>query len=486
MHRMLPRHRRVRAALPLILAVMLGACDTSAEVSRPPLVTGEPPTERVPVIVDTDLDVSDVAALAVLLRDPKVDVRAVTIVPTGTGVTTCASGRRVLRYVLEEFGAETIPFACGREDPGLDGKRFPEEWRLEADTGWGLFMPPRPQTGFPEDAVTLLTRAVDESPSAPTIVALGPWTNLEDVLVADPAIADRIAAIHAMGGAVDVPGNVIVGDLTAQSGLEWNFAADPSAVSAVFGTATPISLVPLDATNDVPIPPDLGERLAEDHAAAGGDLVYELIQRVPSRLTGEGQQLWDELAALTLSSPDLVTWDDATLIADNAGRVVRHEAGRPVRVATSADADAVETALLDALRQGPERITPFVLAGELAVRWDGSTCAFEITEGGLTPGVAALTFDNTTGDPAGVQIAGVQEPHTWAEVVDLVSTIDVESGIPPDWVTQAGGVSDEAGAGGTMTGSVRLEAGTYGPICIAGTFPDVTLRPGQPFVVAAP
>jgi inosine-uridine nucleoside N-ribohydrolase len=485
MHRMLPRRRWVRAALPLILAVILGACDTSADQSRPPLVTGEPPTERVPVIVDTDLDVSDVAALAVLLRDPKVDVRAVTIAPTGTGVTNCASGRRVLGYVLEEFGAESIPIACGREDPGLDGERFPEEWRLEADTGWGLSMPPRPQSGFPEDAVTLLTRAVDESPSAPTIVALGPWTNLEDVLVADPTIADRIAAIHAMGGAVDVPGNVIVGDLTAQSGLEWNFAADPSAVGAVFGTATPISLVPLDATNDVPIPPDLGERLAEDHAAAGADLVYELLQRVPSRLTGEGQQLWDELAALTLSSPDLVTWDDATLFADNAGRVVRHEAGRPVRVATSADAAAVETALLDALRVGPDRTTPFVLAGELAVRWDGATCASEITDA-LTPGVAALTFDNTTGDPAGVQIAGVEEPHTWDELVDLLPTLDVETAAPPDWVVDAGGVLDEAGDGGTKTGSLHLDAGTYGPICITGTWPDVSLHPGQPFVVAAP
>ena len=348
-------------------------------------------------------------------------------------------------------------------------------------------MPPRPQTGFPEDAVTLLTRTVEESPSAPTIVALGPWTNLEDVLIADPTIADRIAAIHAMGGAVDVPGNVIVGDLTAENGLEWNFAADPSAVGAVFGTATPISLVPLDATNDVPVPPDLGERLAEDHAAAGADFVYELLQRVPSRLNGEGQQLWDELAALTLSSPDLVTWDDATLIADNAGRVVRHEAGRPVRVATSADTGAVETALLDALRVGPARVTPFVLAGELAVRWDGATCAV-LTTADLTPGVARLRFENTTGDPAGVVIVGVREPHTWADVVAQLPTRlgSAATASPPDWVIEAGAAFDDDGGGGTINVSAQLEAGTYGPVCSIGTSPDVELRAGQPFVVAAP
>jgi pyrimidine-specific ribonucleoside hydrolase len=476
----------IAAILTAILAAILGACDSSGSSSSPrPLVTGDPPTSRVPIIVDQDVDISDVAALAVLLRDPRVDVRAVTIVPTGTGVTNCASGRRVVQYILEEFGATTIPMGCGREDRGQDGKRFPEEWRLNADAGWGLVMPPRPQTDLPIDAVELLTRTIDESPSAPTIVALGPWTNLEDLVTADPSVGDRIAAIHAMGGAVDVPGNVIVGDITAEDGLEWNLAADPSAVTAVFATATPISLVPLDATNDVPVPPDLAERLAEDHEAAGADLVYELLQRVPSRLSGEGQQLWDELAALTLSTPDLVTWDDANLLADNAGRLTRHEAGRPVRVATAADPAAVETALLDALRVGPSRATPFILAGELTVRWDGATCSVLATAD-LTPGVARLTFDNTTGDPAGVVIVGVREPHTWADVVaQLPTRIGSEAtASPPDWVIEAGAAFDDDGSGGITNGSVQLEAGTYGPVCGIGTSPDIELRAGQPFVVA--
>lgn len=480
-------HRGARSAVLIVAALILGACGTSASTSPPPLATGEPPTARVPIIVDTDVDVSDLGALAVLLRDPRVDVRAVTIVPTGTGVTNCAAGRRVIQYVLEEFGATTIPYACGREDGGPDGQRFPEAWRENADEGYGLTMPPRPQTDLPEDAVTLMTRTVADSPSAPTIVALGPWTNLEDAVTADPTIPDRITGIHAMGGAVDVPGNVIVGDVTADDGLEWNLAADPSAVSIVFGTATPISLVPLDATNDVPIPTDLVDRLAEDHQAAGADLMYELLQRVPTRMTGEGQQLWDELAALTLIDPDLATWENANLLADNAGHLTRHEAGRPVRIATAADRTAVETAFLDALRVGPARATPFTLAGEMTVRWDGSTCVFDMT-GGLTPGMVALTLENSTGDPSGVVIVGVREPHTWAEVVELLTAM-AEGGpaaSPPDWVVQAGAAFDDAGTGGATSGSLRLEAGTYGPVCVVGTPPDGTLRAGQPFVVAAP
>jgi hypothetical protein len=107
---------------------------------------------------------------------------------------------------------------------------------------------------------------------------------------------------------------------------------------------------------------------------------------------------------------------------------------------------------------------------------------------GLTPGVAGLTFDNGTGDPAGVQIVGVREPHIWQDLVDLLPTLDPESETAglPDWVIDAGGASDEEGTGGTIAASVVLEAGTYGPVCLTGIWPDLVSRPGQPFIVAPP
>jgi hypothetical protein len=106
--------------------------------------------------------------------------------------------------------------------------------------------------------------------------------------------------------------------------------------------------------------------------------------------------------------------------------------------------------------------------------------------GGLAPGVAALTFDNGTGDPVGVEVVGVRDPHTWQELNELLPTVDVQAANLPDWVIDAGGLADESGAGGSMKGTVSLEAATYGPVCITGTWPDLEFHPGQPFVVAAP
>ena len=184
-----------------------------------------------------------------------------------------------------------IPVACGREDAGPDGRPFPADWRVGPDTAWGIDIPPQIGTGIPDDASTLLGRVLDTSKEPVTIVALGPWTNLEDTFVADPALAARVAGIHAMAGAVDAPGNVIVEGVTADDRLEWNVAADPSAVAAVMATTIPITIVPLDATDDVPVPLDLDDQLEPDHAAAGADLTYELLVRAPGRMTDPGQQL---------------------------------------------------------------------------------------------------------------------------------------------------------------------------------------------------
>ena len=471
------------AAAVIVAAAAVAGCFESAEPPATPAPTGAISPERQPVIVDADFDHSDIAAILVLLRHPDLDVRAITI--AGTGLVHCQGGRRMVRYILDELGQPDIPFGCGREKGGPDARPFPDAWRVDSDNGYGLQITPRVEGGTPRDAVDVLREAVEDSPSAPTIVTLGPLTNLEDAFAADPFLPDRVAGIHAMLGTVDAPGNVYVDGLTGDDPLEWNAFADPSAVDAVFATDVPISIVPLDATKDVPIPTDLADRLAADHAAAGADLLYELLLRHPARLRAdEGQQLWDELAALTLRKPDLATWADALLVVGDDGRLVADEAGRPVRVATSADRPAVEAALLEALRRGGPRATPFTLAGTLAATFDGTTCTVAV-EGGR-PGLYTLTYRGPTGTGSQVVIVGVTGAHPWSDVADWLATVDLtqEGGEPPEWLVPSGELTDETGAGGTLSGTAALDAGTHGPVCIAGEWPALTFTPGEPFAIA--
>jgi inosine-uridine nucleoside N-ribohydrolase len=464
---------------PILLAACLVAAACAPATTSPAPSTQPSGATPRPVIVDADMDISDLFALAVLLREPALDVRAVAI--DGTGLVHCAGGRRVTRYLLEQLGREDVPFACGRETTRPNGRPFPEEWRSTADAAYGLDIEPVIESGLPEEATVLIARAIADSPVAPTIVALGPWTNLADAFAADPSLAGRVAGIHAMAGVIDAPGNVLVDGLTEEDRLEWNVVADPDAFNAVLALDVPVALVPLDATDDVPVPPDLLDRLEEDHAAAGADLAYELLVRFPERVSLPGGQLWDELAALAASDPALVTWEEAAFRMTEIGRIDRDPAGRPIRYASSADREAVEAALLAGLRRGGPRADRFEIRGEVSFRWDGTGC----TTMGSTPGAAGMYrahLVNDTREPVGLAVIQVLPPHDWEEVTTLLADFDPSLGTePPDWIVPIGFV--EAGPEATGSGLVDLEAGTAGAVCLAGEWPDVTFVPAQPLTV---
>ncbi len=89
-------------------------------------------------------------------------------------------------------------------------------------------------------------------------------------------------------------------------------------------------------------------------------------------IADEGQQLWDSLAAILLSSPELAMWEDLEVTVSSsgatAGALSRSEGGRLVRAAMAADAPRVIDAILAALRRGAPRPQPFVDHGTISGR----------------------------------------------------------------------------------------------------------------------
>lgn len=113
-------------AVLTLLALLVGGCFASADesatptgaatLSPSPTSTGGSSADRRPIVIDADFDQSDIAAILILLRDPRVNVRAITI--AGTGLVHCQGGRLVTRYLLEELGVpDRRPGESGRWTP---------------------------------------------------------------------------------------------------------------------------------------------------------------------------------------------------------------------------------------------------------------------------------------------------------------------------------------------------------------------------------
>lgn len=164
---------------------------------------------------------------------------------------------------------------------------------------------------------------------------------MQDLLNQHPQAVARIARIHAMAGAIQVAGN-------APGGAEWNVRADPSAFTNVVGTV-PTTLIPLDATNAVPLDAAFFDRLSADTSAPAANLTWRLLDKNRFLLTS-GQSLWDELAAIALVEPSLLNVQPVRIGVGPTGKITTTPSGLKIDAAMSVADSAAKTAILGALR----------------------------------------------------------------------------------------------------------------------------------------
>jgi inosine-uridine nucleoside N-ribohydrolase len=327
----------------LVLAMAAGACTT--EQAPPPTVpestiaTSATPSTTLlaldggargrQVIVDYSPTVSDAGALLYLLSHPDVDVVAITLPVTGEA--GCELGIAVTLGILVMFERQDIPVACDSEVP-TDA----EQWPAEFLTGQEALT-----FGLPDidDAVAdtrpahqLIADVVADADEPVTLVAVAPLTNVARALDGHPEVVDGLERVVIMGGNLDAPGNVGAAD------AEWNFWIDVPAAARVLGSGVPITLVPLDATNDVPVPSLWQSVLEEAEQSEPVEYLTALVRVFPA-VTSGFWYLWDELAALVATGEDMVVVDELSVMVDQQpgpeyGNVVRDPAGSPVLVAT--------------------------------------------------------------------------------------------------------------------------------------------------------
>ena len=308
------------------------------------------PDQPIPVLLDTDMAMDDIGALFYLLQHPAIDLRAITV--NGVAFTHCDAGVHNTLGLLEVARAPETPVACGREEPYSGGRPAPDEWRKSADTLYGAQVRTGERHADQRPAAELLASTITAAPGEIVVVALGPLTNLAEAFQADPLLASQIKEIIIMGGAVAAPGNVTDGD-PANQVSEWNFFADPVAADIVLASGAPITLVPLDATNQVPFTRGFYQRLKAGHLSRSATFTYNLLYLNQWWLDG-GMYWWDTLAAAVVTDPELVNLEEMALdvVTDQGpemGRSIETENGSPVRVATDADRQAFEALFLAVL-----------------------------------------------------------------------------------------------------------------------------------------
>ena len=276
------------------------------------------------VIIDTDPGVDDTAAILLALASPELHVEALTAIYGNGSMPQCAANAR---HVLEVAGRSDIPVYPGARGPLL--RRPNANWaaHIHGDDALGGVAGPDPDVSSTADSVTRhaaieIARRALESPGEITVLALGRMTNVALALRLAPEIADALASVVVMGGAVRVPGNV-------SPVATANLHEDPEAAAILYDSGVSITQVGLDVCDRCGFSDDQFERLQECTAPAVQLLVSasaytrDAYRRLGRLAQGEAVRYNDVPAVACAIDPTLMETQRLPVAIDAASELTR-------------------------------------------------------------------------------------------------------------------------------------------------------------------
>ncbi|MDQ1079406.1 nucleoside hydrolase [Pseudoroseomonas cervicalis] len=252
------------------------------------------------VLMDCDPGTDDALALWLALASPEIDLRLVTVAGGNVGLERTLPNARA---VLGLAGA-TVPLLAGADRPLIG--RFRPETRVHGQDGLAGVVLPEGKPAAPGLAADALRAALREAaPGSLTLLGIAPATNLALALATEPELADRVAEIVLMTGAL--------GEGNWTEAAEFNAAMDPEALALLLQAGPPVTLATLELTAQALVTPERIARLRGQGGGQGGGrclaAALAILEAVPpSRRFGHrGAPLHDPCAVAWLVAPQLFT-----------------------------------------------------------------------------------------------------------------------------------------------------------------------------------
>jgi len=309
--------------------------------------------EKIPLVFSHDGAPDDIATLVYISKHPNIKLIGV-IQSYGEQHPTLSIDEWQV-FLYDVLDKDDTAIAIGSEKPvDPNPNEFPASWRSSADNFWGLDLPAK--TGDYDSAIgyELIIDLVKNSPEKVTILVTGAQTDMALALQEDASIAENISQIVIMGGAFNVRGNLFDGSGNNMV-AEWNIFVDPLAAKIVFNSGVPLSIVPLDGSDNFMINAIQHAKIRDiDDPAL--QVLSQLWEQQLNWWGGGGFKIWDIVAAAALTNPEYFTWayDGVDVIAvagDSHGQtIVLNNGSQTTRYASDTDFNKVRDIIFEVFR----------------------------------------------------------------------------------------------------------------------------------------
>ncbi|MEM8676672.1 MAG: nucleoside hydrolase [Cyanobacteria bacterium P01_G01_bin.67] len=300
------------------------------------------------VLMDHDGAIDDFLSLILLMTMKEIQPWGIVVTPADCYINAAVN---VTRKILDLIGAKQVSVAQSTVR-GINP--FPADFRRDSTIidNFPILNESEkmlaPLVAIPGQK--FLVEQLKKAPYPVTLMVTGPLTTVAEAIALEPTIIDQIESIVWMGGALTVSGNVEKAYALEHDGsAEWNVFWDPIAVKQIWETKIPITLCPLDLTNNVPVTSKFIRQLTKQRRYPLSDLAglcYSLA--IP-----QNYYFWDILATTYLARPELyqveVKETDIITTGISQGRTILKAGGRKINVMTQVDREKFYSYLLQQL-----------------------------------------------------------------------------------------------------------------------------------------
>ncbi|MEM9834224.1 MAG: nucleoside hydrolase [Bacteroidota bacterium] len=306
------------------------------------------------VFFDHDGGVDDLLSLLLLLTISEVKLSGVVVTPADCYPSYAAEASRKF---IDLMGKTDIPVAISTAR-GVNA--FPDVWRAQPQIINAL-----PQLLTIDELTTSLSlldgvdftvETLKDADQPITYLMTGPCTTLAEALKKDSSIAGKIKEIIWMAGAIHVPGNVRT--YTHNGSAEWNVYWDAPSAHWLLKQNLPLTLVPLDVTNHVPVGIPFLKQLARQLQYEVSQLASVCWATTINSIPGYDYlyHMWDVLATVVVGKRSLfnteqMTLEVATDLPNEGETVEKPQDGGLVNVVVSVQLELFYDYLLNQFRQ---------------------------------------------------------------------------------------------------------------------------------------
>ncbi|KAL7601597.1 hypothetical protein Lser_V15G22695 [Lactuca serriola] len=268
------------------------------------------------ILLDTDVETDDLFAILYLLKlnRSEFDLQAITI--NTNAWSDAGHAVNQIYDILYMMGRDDIAVGMGGEGGILDDGKIqpnvggyipiidqgsgtagpcryrqaiPVGKRLYKDTNYGYrksFLPQGSRRYSPLQQPSAQKVLIDKISEGPiSLFVIGAHTNIAIFLMTNPHLKKNVERIYIMGGGVRSknptghPGNVFT-SFKSNPYVEFNFFGDPFAAYQVIHSGIPVTLVPLDATNTIPVSKNFFEAFERNQHTYEAQYVFKSLKMV--------------------------------------------------------------------------------------------------------------------------------------------------------------------------------------------------------------